>query len=116
MAGSDLDGETFWKSFMGPFEPLLKLGLGAVVKWVVLQGPIVLRCLAGAFLLAFLISSAWFWYGFSGMQDTFLQGIGAELDDPNQNYPGLEAILLSTFGTGVPKSLAGLEVSDVFVK
>jgi hypothetical protein len=26
-------------AIVGPFEPLLRLGLGAVIKWVLLQGP-----------------------------------------------------------------------------
>jgi hypothetical protein len=102
-------------AIVGPFEPLLRLGIGAVIKWVLLQGPVALRSFAVIFLLVFLLAAGWFWRSFSGMQDILLKGTATQLDDPNQNYPGLEAIVLSGLQTHLPGSLGSVGVTDDFI-
>ena len=88
-----------------------------IFKWVVLKGPFVLRLFAALFLIAFIISGAWFAYDFSRMQETFLSGISTQVDDPNQKYPGLESILLSGIdASGLRAMEASTQVTDEFAQ
>jgi hypothetical protein len=106
-----------FSSIIEIFQPLLKLGIDGVLKWVVLKGPVALRLCAALFLIAFIVSSVWFAYDFTRMQETFLTGISTRVDDPNQKYPGLESILLSGVHPDDLQTIEGsMQVTDDFIQ
>lgn len=100
---------------MGPFEPLLTLGIQATVKWVILQGPAVLRIVAVLSLVACL-GTGWSLYRNVSQADDLLFGaLGAKQEDINQPNGGLQAVLLSEFDKGIDTFKREATVSSDFV-
>ena len=96
--------------FWAPLSPIFQQGIGGVARWLLQDGPKVLRALMLVFICIALGFSIVLWQRVSGAGQMLFLALSERQENTAQPFKGLEALVLSGLSVDVDTTIGGTEV------